>query len=389
MPLNVGVLGAGAIAPPYYMAMQAWPQLNLLACASKGMESARKAAEKYGIEAVTPDELIADPKIDAIVNLTPPQAHFDTSRAILAAGKHLYSEKPLTTRFNDGVELVELARSRDVRIGCAPDTFLGSAHQEARAVVDEGLIGKPVGGALFLGGRGCEAWHPHPEPYYAAGGGPVPDHAPYYLTQLVNLLGSVASVTGISNSPSPVRHLGNRARAGETITAEIDTTAVALLEMASGPLVTLTMSWDMGSHGRVPIEIYGSEGSLQNPDPNWSDGPVRVSINGQTVERDHSSRPFSRATMITFQGTAVGYYRLSGLADMADAITSGRAHRASGDLALHVLEVIEAIRVSGAERRRVDISTRCERPAPVTDDISHAADIKPFGEEMLDSRTLF
>lgn len=389
MPLNVGVLGAGAIAPPYYMAMQAWPQLSLRACASKGMGSAREAAAKYGIEAVTPNELIADSAIDVIVNLTPPQAHFETSKAILAAGKHLYSEKPLTTRFDDGFELVELARSNDVRIGCAPDTFLGSAHQEARAVVDEGLIGKPVGGALFLGGRGCEAWHPHPEPYYSAGAGPVPDHAPYYLTQLVNLLGPVASVTGISNSPAPVRHLGNRARTADTITSEVDTTAVALLEMASGPLVTLAVSWDMGPHGRVPIEIYGSEGSLQNPDPNWSDGPVRVVSNEQTVERDHSSRPFSRPTMITFQGTSVGYYRLSGLADMADAIASDRAHRASGDLALHVLEVIEAIRVSGAERRRVAIVTRCERPAPLTDDISHAADIKPFGEEMLDSRTLF
>lgn len=388
-PLNVGVLGAGAIAPPYYMAMKAWPQLTLVACASRGMESARKTAEKYGIEAVTPDALIADPNIDVIVNLTPPQAHYETSKAILSAGKHLYSEKPLTTRFADATELVELARSNGVRIGCAPDTFLGSAHQEARAAIDGGAIGTPVGGALFLGGRGCEAWHPHPEPYYSKGGGPVPDHAPYYLTQLVNLLGPVASVSGISNSPAPVRHLGNRTRAGETIKSEVDTTAVALLEMVSGPLVTLTMSWDMGSHSRVPIEIYGSEGSLQNPDPNWSDGPVRVVSNGGTSERDHSSRPFWRPTMITFQGTAVGYYRLSGLADMADAIAAGRPHRASGDLALHVLEVIEAIRVSGTERRRVDIATRCERPAPVTDDISHAADIKPFGEEMLDSRTLF
>jgi predicted dehydrogenase len=387
--LNVGVLGAGAIAPPYYMAMNAWPQLRLVACASKNGASARTIAAQYGIEALGTDELIADPRIDVVVNLTPPQAHYETSKAILAAGKHLYSEKPLTTRFQDAKELVDLANAKGLRIGCAPDTFLGSAHQEARAALDEGAIGKPIGGALFLGGRGCEAWHPHPEPYYAAGGGPPSDQGPYYLTQLVNLLGPVASVSAVSASPVPTRVLGNRSRIGETIKSEVDTTVVALLQMASGPLVTLAMSWDMGSHGRVPIEIYGSEGSLQNPDPNWSDGPVRLVRDGATAERDHSGRCFFRPTMITFQGNAVGYYRLSGLADMADAIVTGRPHRASGELALHVLEIIEAIRTSGSERRQVELTSTCERPEPVTDDISHAADIKPFGEELLDSRTLF
>jgi len=387
--LNVGVLGAGAIAPPYYMAMDAWPQLNLVACASKSMVSAEAIAARHGIRAMSAEELIADTFIDVIVNLTPPQAHFETSRRVLEAGKHLYSEKPLTTDFGQARQLVEIAARKGLRIGCAPDTFLGSAHQEARSVIDEGAIGTPIGGALFLGAAGCEAWHPNPEPYYAADAGPLSDHAPYYLTQLVNLLGPVSRVAGFSSRPAPVRRLGNRKRIGETITAQVDTTASALLEMADGALVTLALSWDLGPHGRVPIEVYGTLGSLQNPDPNWSDGSVRIVTADGVEERDHSGRCFSRPTMITFQGNAVGYYRLSGLADMADAIGCGRPHRASGDLAFHVLEVIEAIKASIGEGRSTDVQSRCQRPEPVGDDISFATNIKPFGEDLLDARTLF
>lgn len=387
--LTVGVLGAGAIAPPYYMALSAWPQLRFVACSSKGMDSARAAGARYGVPAVSFDAMLADPAIDVIVNLTPIQAHFETSRRILEAGKHLYSEKPLAQTVEQARELMALAEAKGMRIGCAPDTFFGCAHQEARAAIDEGAIGRPVGGALFLGGGGCDAWHPYPEPFYAKGAGPVADHAPYYLTQFVNLLGPVASVMGMGSRPAPVRTLGHRSRAGETIQTEVDTTAVALLEMRGGQLVTLAMSWDMGPHGRTPIEIYGSAGSLQNPDPNWSDGPVRViGANGAVQERDASGRHFSRPTMITFQGNPVAYYRLCGLADMADAIAQGRPHRASAELAFHVLEVIEAVRLSAERGSRIAIQSSCERPAPIGDDITGAATIKPLGEELLDARTL-
>jgi predicted dehydrogenase len=387
--LKVGILGAGAIAEPYYRAIRAWPQLSLAACASKSMDSARAMAARHGIAAVPFEALLDDPSIDAIVNLTPIQAHFETSRRILEAGKHVYSEKPLAASLAEAQALLDLAEANGLRIGCAPDTFFGSAHQEARAAIDSGAIGTPIGGAVFLGAGGCEAWHPNPEPFYARGGGPVADHAPYYLSQLVNLLGPVASVTGMGSRPAPLRRLGNRARAGETIAAEVDTTAIALLEMECGALVTFAMSWDMAPTGRNPIEIYGSAGSLHNPDPNWSDGPVRFTAGGETRELDHQRRHFSRPTMITFQGNPVAYYRLCGLADMADAIVQGRPHRAGGALALHVLEVIEAVRRSAADGRRIAIDSRCERPAPITDDIGHAAHILPFGKELLDARTLF
>ena len=388
-PLGVGVVGAGAIAPPYYMAMQAWPQLDLLACTSRGMASARAAGAKYGIAAVEFDAMLADPAIDIVVNLTPIGAHFDTGKAILEAGKHLYSEKPIAATVAQGRELLQIAARDGLWIGCAPDTFFGSAHQEARAALDAGAVGKPVSGSLFMGGRGVEMWHPHPEGFYAADAGPLGDHSPYYITQLVNLLGPVASVCGMGTRPEPTRTLRNPVRAGETIESAVDTTVVALIEMVAGPVVTLTMSWDMRPHQRTPIEIYGSDGTLQNPDPNWSDGRVSVLTADGVTDLDHAHRPFSRKTMITFQGDAVAYWRLCGLADMADAIAAGRPHRASGELALHVLEVIEAIRTSSADGRRVAVASRCDRPAPVTDDIAHAQTVRPLGEQLLDSRTLF
>ncbi|MEO7247376.1 MAG: Gfo/Idh/MocA family oxidoreductase [Novosphingobium sp.] len=389
MALRIGVIGAGAIAPPYYMAMQAWPQLELASCTSRGMASARAAAAKYGIAAVSLEAMLADPAIDVVVNLTPIQAHHSIGMAVLRAGKHLYSEKPLAQTAAEGQALLDLAQKKGLRIGCAPDTFFGSAHQEARAAVDAGAIGSPVGASLFMGGSGVEAWHPTPEPFYAPGAGPVPDHAPYYITQLVHLLGPIAAVSGMGSRPSPVRTLRNPARTGQTITTEVDTTSVAILEMVSGQLVTVAMSWDMGPHARVPLEVFGSLGTLHNPDPNWSDGQVRIITANGSSELDHAARPFSRKTMITFQGNAVAYWRLCGLADMADAITVGRPHRASGELALHVLEVIEAIRLSSEDGQRIAIASRCDRPAPISDDIAHANDVRPFGEELLDSRTLF
>jgi predicted dehydrogenase len=386
--MRIGVLGAGAIAPPYYMAMQAWPQLELRCCASQGMDSAKAAAAQYGIAAVTFAAMLADPEIDVIVNLTPVQAHYETSRAILEAGKHLYSEKPLAATMAEAEALVALAKSRNLRIGCAPDTFFGSAHQAARAAIDAGEIGTPVGGALFFGNAGVEMWHPKPEPFYSTGSGPVSDHSPYYLAQAINLLGPLAAVSASGVRPFPLRTMQNPARRGETFETQVDTSVAAVLHFASGAVVTLAISWDIGAHGRSPIEIYGSAGTLHNPDPNWSDGRLSMTTQDGTHELDHSSRPFHKSTMINFFGVEVGYYRLCGLADMADAIAQDRPHRASAELALHIMEVIEAIRTSSETGRRIELQTRCSRPDPICDNITGAADIDPF-KGLLDARKLF
>jgi predicted dehydrogenase len=232
--------------------MKAWPQLDLVCCSSLGMDSARSAAARYGIEAVSFEAMLVDPELDVIVNLTPVQAHFATSKAILAAGKHLYSEKPLAATLAEARDLIALAEAKGLRIGCAPDTFFGSAHQAARAAIDAGSIGTPVGGALFFGNAGVELWHPKPEAFYRMGGGPVSDHGPYYLAQAINLLGPIASVSASGARPFPLRTMQNRARAGETFTTEVDTSVAGVLTFASGTLVTLSVSWDIGAHGRAP-----------------------------------------------------------------------------------------------------------------------------------------
>lgn len=354
------------------------------------MESARRAAEEHGIEAQQVDAMLADPEIDIVVNLTPMQAHFETSSAILRAGKHVYSEKPLAVTFDEGEQLIKLARERGLRVGCAPDTFLGAAHQAARATIDAGAIGRPIGGAAFVGSRGVGEWHPHPEPYYARGGGPFSDHGPYYLTQLINLLGPVRSVSGLATQSGGTRVLGNRNRQGQTIPIEAPTFTSALLHFDSGANVTLTTAWEMWSHQRQPIEIYGNNGTLFNPDPNWSDGAVRVSTRGEPWrDVDHSERPFHKPTMITFMGTNVANYRTSGLADMAEAIQRGVPHRASGEMALHVLEVIEAVHRSSERGEHIDISTRCDRPALLDEPSEAMQRFAPFGDALLDSRKMF
>ncbi len=386
----VGVLGAGAISLPYYHAIKAWPQLRLKSCASLGMQSARSAAGAHGIEAQTVEQMLADPEIEIILNLTPMQVHYETSKAALNAGKHVYSEKPLATTFDEGAELVRIAAERDVRLGCAPDTFLGAAHQAARAAVDAGEIGRPLGGAAFVGSRGVAEWHPHPEPYYAFGGGPLADHGPYYITQLINLLGPVKRVSAFATERGGRRALGNRNRQGESIPIEAPTFTHALLLFECGANVTLSTVWEMWRHDRQWIEIYGDAGTLLNPDPNWSDGAVRVSTRGEPWrEIDHSKRAFHKPTMITFFGTDVANYRTSGLAEMADAIRENRAHRANGELALHVLEVIDAAQRSSSQGVHIDLTTRCERPAALSDASDAMLRYAPFGPELLDSRKLF
>jgi predicted dehydrogenase len=389
-PVVIGVLGAGAIARPYYLAIKAWPNLRLKACSSRTVESARREAAHHGIAAAPVAQMLADPEIEIVVNLTPMQAHFETSSAILRAGKHLFSEKPLAVTFADGQELTRLAAEHGVRIGCAPDTFLGAAHQAARAVIDAGAIGRVKGGAAFVGSRGVAEWHPHPEPYYAKGGGPFADHGPYYLTQLINLLGPIKRVSAFATEAGGERPLGSRNRQGQMIPIEAPTFTHALLLFENGANVTLTTAWEMWKHERQAIEIYGDCGTLLNPDPNWSDGSVRVSVRGEPWrEIEHGDRPFHAPTMITFFGTNVANYRTAGLADMAEALRENRPHRANGDLALHVLEAIDAAHRSSAEGVHIDLRTRCERPHALTNVGAEMRNYAPFGGEPLDSRKLF
>jgi predicted dehydrogenase len=241
-----------------------------------------------------------------------------------------------------------------VRVGCAPDTFLGGAHQTARKMIDEGLIGMPIGGTAFFMCPGHERWHPNPGFYYLGGGGPMLDMGPYYITDLVNLLGPVASVSGVATRTRDERVVTSEPLQGTRVPVEVATHVTGSLLFESGAAVSMTMSFDVARHRHAPIELYGEKGSLIVPDPNHFGGKVEVA----TASEDWREIPVEHAY-------ADGNYRILGLADMAQAIRQGRPHRASGELAFHVLEVMEAFQTSSDLRAAVAIASRPERPAPM------------------------
>ena len=350
--MKIGIIGCGKVFHHYAKGAALYRDLDLVACADADPSRAQAAAKQYGVAvACGVDELLARDDIELVLNLTTPQAHVAVDMAILEAGKHVYSEKPLAVTVAEAKPVLALAGKKGLRVGCAPDTFLGSAQQMCRILVDNGSIGEPTSGVAFLAGPGHEHWHPAPEFYYQRGGGPLLDLAPYYLHALVNLIGPVAAVFGHSGRARTTRTLLLPPSAGKEIAVEVDTHYSASLRFACGAIVNLIMSFDVWRHSLPFIELYGTEGSLSVPDPTWFAGEVRLSVRGghwQVAEHRHPV------------GT-----RGAGAADLAAALRTGRPHRCSEALACHVIEVMEAIARSGQTRREVAVASACERPAAV------------------------
>jgi predicted dehydrogenase len=352
--VGVGVIGCGVISGAYLKAARDFPILDIRGLADAVPAAAEARAREFGLKAVSVDALLADPAIEIVLNLTVPKAHVEVGLQAIDAGKHVYSEKPLGVRFKDGKKLVDRAHKNGLRVGSAPDTFLGGSHQTCRKLIDAGKIGEPVAGTAYFMCPGHERWHPAPDFYYQAGGGPILDMAPYYLTDLVNLLGPVARVAAMTSMPKPTRTITSQPRQGQKIPVEVPTHAAGTLQFVSGALVQMSMSFDVPAHRHLPIEIYGSKGTLIVPDPNWFGGQIEFAAEKDKWQNLKTDLPY-----------ADGNYRSIGLADMAHAIRSNRPHRASGDLALHVLEVMEAFGLSSDKGRAIDIATRPERPAPI------------------------
>jgi predicted dehydrogenase len=365
-PMTVGVIGCGTISDAYLRGAARSQLIQVKSCADLNPDAARAKATEYAIEAVSVDALLGDPAIDIVINLTVPLAHGPVSRHIITAGKHVYSEKPLAARFSEGQALMLAAAGRGVRVGCAPDTFLGAAHQACRRAIDAGRIGRPVGGAAAVLSHGMEHWHPNPEFFYKRGGGPIHDVGPYYVTQLVNLLGPVARVAAQASMASTARTVTSEPRRGQVIEVEVPTTVNGVLSFVSGANVALSASWDVWKHQRLPFEIYGSEGSLLVPDPNFFGGEPRITErDAEWQVLDIAGHPFGIANRTLRSGARVADYRVIGLLDMAAALHQGRPHRANGDLALHVLEVLDAFERSSVEGHHIMIETPCERPEPL------------------------
>lgn len=352
--VGVGVVGCGYISAAYMNAMKLYPNIELKAVADMQQGPAEIRAREYGVPAIRTDQLLKRDDIEIVVNLTVPLAHTDVSLAALNAGKHVHSEKPLGVNMVEARKVLELADAKGLRVGCAPDTFLGGGHQTARKLIDEGAIGRAVGGTAVFGCPGHERWHPAPGFYYLRGGGPMLDMGPYYITDLINLLGPIASVMGAATRPRQERIVGNGPLNGTAIPVEVSTHVAGLLEFVSGAVVSIMMSFDVPKHKHTPIEIYGTEGSLAVPDPNHFGGEVAVAKTGE----EWQAMPHTHAN-------TEGQLRSLGVADMAAAIVGNRPHRASGALALHALEAMEAFQKSSDEGRRIMIETKVERPAMI------------------------
>ena len=353
-PVKVAVIGCGNISAAYLKAAKTFPILDIVALSDLNLAAAEARSAEFGIPARPVDAVLADSAIEIILNLTVPKAHVEVGLKAIAAGKHVHSEKPLGVTVAQARQLVDAAAAKGLRLGSAPDTFLGGAHQTARQCLDDGLIGRAVGGAAFFMCPGHERWHPNPGFYYLAGGGPMLDMGPYYITDLVNLLGPVASVSGVVTRTRSERVVTSEPTKGARIPVEVATHVTGTLVFVNGAAVAITMSFDVTKHRHVPLELYGEEGSLIVPDPNHFGGQVEIAAGGEDW------RPVP-----TTHTYADGNYRSLGLADMASAIRAGRPHRASGALAFHVLEVMEAFGASSDSGRAVPIASRPERPAPM------------------------
>ena len=353
--IKVGVIGCGRISHIYLQAPQTFSILDIVNCTDLDMELARAQAERYHIPRVSSvEELLADPEIELVINLTIPRAHAEVGLAVIGAGKALYSEKPLATSREQGRQILEAAQAQEVRVGCAPDTFLGGGFQTCRQLIDEGAIGTPVAANAFMLSHGPENWHPNPDFYYQPGAGPLFDMGPYYLTALIALLGPIRRVTGTATATFPERMITSEPRHGTRITVNTPTHIVGVMDFASGATGVLETSFDVWSHQLPFIEIYGTEGTLSVPNPNTFGGPVRLR---RADESDWREIPLTHEYTKNSRGI--------GAADMAYALRSGQPHRANGELAYHVLDTMQAILEASIEGKHIIITSTCSRPEPL------------------------
>ncbi len=354
--MKVGIVGCGNISGIYFKNLcTVFDNVEVAACADLDAARAQAKAAAYpGVQVCTFEEMLANPAIELIVNLTTPQGHYPVAMQAVKAGKHVYSEKPLTLTRKEGKELLEAADKAGVLVGNAPDTFLGAGIQTCRQLIDEGVIGTPVAAQAFLLGAGHERWHPDPAFYYKKGGGPMFDMGPYYLTALVSLLGPVQRVTGSARISFPQRTITSEKKRGQVIDVEVPTHVTGIMDFANGAIGTIVTSFDVQGSETPRIEIFGSEGTLSVPDPNTFGGPVRVRRKGG---KDWEELPLTCG----FESNGRGL----GPSDMAAAVRDARAHRANGELAYHVLDLMHAFHDASDQGCHVVLESTCERPEPM------------------------
>lgn len=365
--MRVGVIGCGHVSSQYFEGLSRCGDLvETVACADADRQCALRQAESHAVGRVlSPDELLADPDVDLVVNLTPPLAHYEISAAAIANGKHVYSEKPLAGSLAEAAQLVDAARAAGVRLGCAPDTFMGGGLQTARKLIDDGWIGRPLSAIACVSEPGYEHFHPNVDFFYGPGGGPILDIGPYYVTALVNIFGPARRVSGCARATFPERTIRAGERAGQKIAVRTPTHVTGAIEFVSGAVATVLASWDIWSTTLPYLQVYGSTGSLSLPNPDEFGGESLLRIADEQELRQPPPPPGTlRWSPIPLRHPEA-FGRGAGVADIARGLTDGSAHRASGELALHVLEVLLAFERSSEEGVHIEIEHQCERPAPM------------------------
>lgn len=353
-PLRIGVVGCGNISGIYLENAQRFPEIEVVAVADLEREKAEAKAERYGVSrALNPDELMVDGEVELVLNLTVPKVHYSVSRRALDAGKHVYVEKPLALVRTEGQDLVDRARAKGLRLGCAPDTFLGSGHQTCRRFIDEGGLGRVVAAEAFMLCHGHESWHPSPEFYYEAGGGPMFDMGPYYLTALVNMIGPIRRVTASAQAAFAERTITSEPKRGKVVAVETPTHLSCVMDFENGAVGTFVASFDVWAHRLPNIQVHGTEGSMIVPDPNGFGGQVWVR---RMDDSDWRELPLVDGHPENARGL--------GVVDMARAIRFGGDHRASGDLALHILDAMSAFHEASETERHVRLGTTTTQPLP-------------------------
>ncbi|RBW69846.1 Gfo/Idh/MocA family protein [Bacillus taeanensis] len=351
--VKVGIIGCGNISSIYLENCPKFDHLELAACADLDVDRAKSQAEKYGVpKACTVKELLQDPEIELVINLTIPKAHAAVCIEALEAGKHVYTEKPLAVTREEGRGILETAEKKGLLVGSAPDTFLGAGIQTALHLIERGEIGTPIGASAFMIGRGHEHWHPDPAFYYDVGGGPMFDMGPYYLTALIALMGPIKRISGSARISYPERMITSEPKVGTKVQVATPTHISGVVDFASGAVATITTSFDaFGGTSLPPIEIYGSEGTLLVPDPNTFGGPVRLR---KRDEKNFIEVPLSHGYDQNSRGI--------GVADMAQAIRSGESHRANGEMAYHVLEAMHGFHDASHSGMYYNMKSSCARP---------------------------
>ena len=372
---NIGLIGCGNIAETYFRAQDYFNNIKFVACADKFPEVSKKCADQYNIKSLTVDEILNDTNVDVILNLTIPQAHFEISKLALQAGKHVYSEKPMSIKYDEANELVNLAKDNNLYIGNAPDTFLGGGGQVARKFVDDGDIGKVLTGNFIFAFPGVQEFHPNPESWFQSGGGPVIDMGPYFFTTLVNLLGPVKNVRSRGKKFADQREYLVGPKKGKSFNVDISTSVMLDIEFANEAIVQGFISFDVQNHARNHMELYGTKGSLVVPDPNMFGGPVLLSreLGSEWQEFSVEDKYLGKTNIINHSGRSneapkQSNYRGVGLSEMIYSIENNIQHRCNGNLALHVLDIIESTIIASETKKEVSLRSTCEQPKPLSED---------------------